>query len=190
MNLKLFSTMFTSIVLSSSILPALAGEYQFRTWVNQDVLATDHKAYCDDVIGQQVRNNTGSINQNDIGSQGYASNRSSMQEYSNSKQSGTQAGVGLGPIGFKFGQQSSNSNSGRTANTSANQSNNSWDRSSQRTFDRSTVTSESVGKNCSAFVQSGAMVEATQINAETDRMGMRTQERMGMFNMLFGGRKR
>lgn len=188
MNLKLFSTMFTSIVLSSSMLPALAGEFQ--PWINRSVLATDHKAYCNDIIGQQIRNNTGSVSQNDIGSQGYARNSSSMQERNNSRQSGTQAGVGLGPIGFKFGQQSSNNNSRRTANSWAMQANSSWDKSSQRTFDHSTVTSESVGKDCSAFVQAGSMVEMTQINAETDRMGIRAQQQMGIFEMMFRGRKR
>jgi hypothetical protein len=181
MNRKLLSTTTALLTIASFGTPAFANE-----WIQQSVLAKDHKAYCNDVIGQQARNNTGTSNQNMIGSQSGSNNHSSSQEYQRNKQLGMQGGGGIGPVNFKLGFQSNSSNSGRTTIASANQFSKSWDNSSQHSFDRSTITSESVGKDCSTFVQGASMVEVAKIKADTERAGFQTQQNMAVMGMLLG----
>jgi hypothetical protein len=166
----------------SSSLPAHADEFQ--PWINRSVLATDHQAYCNDVIGQQVQNDNGMYRQNDIGAQAFASSRQQQQQNSTNSQVGGGGGIGLGPIKLNGNGHSNNASSNRTAFSSSSQFNQNWDNSYQVASNHDSIRSESVGKNCSDFVKSGAFVEATQINAETQRMGIQSQESMFMFQGL------
>lgn len=180
MRLKLLPTLVTTVALLSPVLPARADNFQ--PWINQSVLATDHRAYCSDLVGQQVQNDIGTQGQNDIGSLRTSSGQSQQQDESHSSNMG--GGINILGVGGKV--QSSNSSSSRVAGSSNNQFGQSWNNSSQGSWDRSTVTSTTVGQNCDAFVQAGALVEAAHMNAETQRMGIQTQERMSIFGNIMG----
>jgi len=175
MRLRLFTSLITATTILTSVLPAYA---EPGPWISRDVLATDHQAYCNDIIGQDIQRNQGSYAQNDIGSWSNSSNRSQMASRNSTKKKGGGGGIGFGPIQLGGSGQSSRSEASRSAEESRRSSNSSWDRSSQYSYDRSTVTSVAVGKDCDGFNRSAAQVETTLINAETNRMAIEAKERV------------
>ncbi|NET45925.1 hypothetical protein [Okeania sp. SIO2B3] len=176
MRIKLFFTyLLTSTTVFTSILPAYA---QPNTWIDRGTLSRDHRAYCSDIVAQDVQNDVVSFSQNDIGSQSSSNSRSRMQSSNRTTNKGGKGRLKLGRFSIGGGRQRSQNHARRTANQSNSSSNSSQDHSFQYSHDRTITTSSTAGKNCDAFVQGAAHIEATSINAETNRKAIEAKERV------------
>ena len=170
MRLNLFTSLIAATTIFTSVLPASAEPY--KSWINESVLATDHRAYCDDIVAQNVKNNSGSINQNNSGSIGVSSSYSNQQSYNRSSEKSGGGGFSFAGFGINGKGGSKNSTARTASNNSKNNRNSSWNRNSRITYDRSTVTSETVGENCSTFVHSAAQRDINYEQQKTNRMAI------------------
>ncbi len=119
-----------------------------------------------------------SVSQNDIGSQSSSNSNSRMQSSNSTTNKGGKGRLKLGRFSIGGGRQRSQNHAQRTANQSNSSFNSSQDKSFQFSYDRTTTTSSTVGKNCDAFVQGAAHIEAASINAETNRKAIEAKERV------------
>ncbi|NEN88752.1 MAG: hypothetical protein F6K48_07405 [Okeania sp. SIO3H1] len=176
MHIKLFFTyLLTSTTVFTSILPAYA---EPNTWIDRGILSRDHRAYCSDIVAQNVQTDVMSFSQNDIGSQSSSNSNSRMQSYNRTSNKGGKGRFKLGPLSMGGGRQRSQNYARRTANQSNSSFNRSQDQSFQYSHDRTITTSSTAGKNCDAFVQGAAHIEAASINAETNRKAIEAKERV------------
>jgi len=166
MNAKLIRTL-TVLALLAPAAPARAD------WIDPNVLATDHRAYCSDIVATNTQADSGSATANDIGASDRRSDRYSQRQ-SSSSESTSVGGSFLG-IGGNVGRNESESS--RDTDRSSDRKSDTWDRSTHRTWDRSTTTAVTAGQNCDVFVQSAAQVEIAETQAETNQMAIEAKER-------------
>ena len=169
MRLNLVTSLIAAATILTSALPASA---QSESWVNSDVLSTDHRAYCDDMVGQNIENDIGSHKDSSSGSRSSSSNSSRQRNSNRSNQSNRGGGVRVGRIGINRQRSSKNSQANSSSLRNSTNRERTWDTSSENSYDRTTVESVAVGKNCSTFIDAAAKRDINREQQETTRMGI------------------
>jgi hypothetical protein len=173
MKFKAFSSLIAASTILVSVLPANANP-SHQSWIDSDTLATDHRAYCDDIVAADTHVNKSSYYQNDIGEYGYGSSYHNQQ--ANSRESNTKAGGSYMGIGANVGHGSkSSSESSQQGNTSIN---NNWNNSYGGTSDTTQIINEKKGSNCAAFVDAAARRDMNNEQQVTNRMAIEAKERV------------
>ena len=175
----------------------------YESWINSEVMMTDHRAYCSDIIAQDTTVNKGSQTHNDIGSSKQDNNgsrsNSSSSSYSSadsqSKESSTNISLGgkgiLSRLSGSYGKTSKQSSSSKDSGSSKNSSAHtwdkdrasSWDRSRTSTWENTTVTSKVAGQNCDVLLQTAAERDINHDQQLTNRMAIEAKERVKMEEM-------
>lgn len=196
MRLNLLTSSIAVITIFTSVLPASAEPY--KSWIDSNVLTTDHRAYCDDIVAQNIQNKVGSYNQNNSGSISNSRRYSNQQAYNRSSEKSGGGGFSFAGFGINGKGGSKKSEARRASNNSRSSHNNSWNRDLGTTYDRTTVTSVTAGKNCSTLVHSAAQRDINYEQQKTNRMAIEAKERVrreeiektsqtNMFNNLMQG---
>ena len=196
MRLNLVTSLIAATTILTSALPASAQSSE--SWINTDVLSTDHRAYCDDMVGQNIQSDVGSNSYGSSGSTSSSSQHSHNRNSNRSNQSNRGGGVRVGRIGINRQRSSKNSQANSSSLRNSTNRERTWDRSSENSYDRTTVENVVAGKNCSTFVESAAQVDINREQQETNRMAIDAKERVrtqeierntqnNMFNNLMQG---
>lgn len=157
MKRNYFAILATAATLLSTSISAQA------QWIDSNILADDPRAYCSDVVAANRQSNIVSREQENSNSSVSISQR----------ERGGGGGVSIFGIGVN-GQGHSNN---RRENRNSAQSGSTY------RHDFSTVTNVTAGRNCDAFVQGAAHVEATQIQADVNHHLIDSRERVNMREM-------
>lgn len=181
MRLNLMTSLIAATAIFNSVSPALA---QSQSWIDRDVLAENHRAYCDDIVAQDTRVNSGSILKNDNGSTSSYYNNSTKYAHHNSKQTSVNAGFNYLKIGGNLGGSQKTISKENNSQNSTSKQENTWNQDSRTDYDRTTITSKVVGENCKAFVDNAARIQMNQDIQKTQRMQIQTQKQLGVFKHL------
>jgi len=163
MRSKIAYTLVITTTLLASALPARANPSD--SWIQTSVLATDHRAYCDDIVAQNVTSTESHHRQNNSGSQRQSSANSNSSR--NSRSRSRQIGGRFLGIGGNIRNQSTSDS--RQNSRSQNESESRFDRGFERSNSSNIVTSVTAGQNCSTFVESAAQRDISITNANAQR---------------------
>ena len=186
------------------VMPAYANHNDgYKSWINSEVMLTDHRAYCSDIIAQDTRVNKGSqrrVNkgtnrQDNNGSTSTSNSYSQSSANSQSKKSSTNISAGhkgiLSRLGRNISRSSNNSSSNRNSSTAQNSSERTWDKDRESTWDntrtstweKTSVISKVAGKNCDVLLETAAQRDINHDQQLTNRMAIEAKERVRMEEM-------
>ena len=163
MRSKVAYMMAIATTLLTSSLPAYANPN--TSWINSNTLATDHRAYCDDIVAQNVTSREESRRQNDNGSQRQSSD--DQQSSRDFRSDTTQIGGSFMRIGGNYSRNSTREQEENSRDRDNSRSQ--FNRDSQHSSSHNTVTSITAGQNCSTFVESAANRDIAITNANAQR---------------------
>lgn len=176
MQLVRILSSIAAVTLLHPLLPAYAEPYQ--SLFNRQALKDNPLLYCSDTAGQQAQNNKLEERQNNIHGQSSA-NAQSHQESDSANTSGS---LSVGVMGKTFGGSVSHGHSRSESNAASNSQSSNEDTGSQHAYDRGTIKTEIIGKDCNAFNQAAAQRDIARMNYEL----MRRRDSTSLFHRVVG----
>ncbi|AFY55439.1 hypothetical protein Riv7116_2958 [Rivularia sp. PCC 7116] len=181
MRLKLMTSLIAATTIFISVSPASA---QSKPWISHDVLAENHRAYCDDIVAQNTRVDKKTIITNNNGSTSSYYKYSTQQAHKNSTKTKGSAGFNYLKIGGNIGGSQQKIRTGNSSKNTINKQDNTWNRDSHIDIDNTTITSETAGQNCGVFVQTAGQIEMNNEIQKTKRMQIEAGKQMHIFQQI------
>ena len=161
-----FVRILSSIATATLLFPLLpAHAEQYQSLFNQQALDNNPLLYCSDTPGQQAQNDKLEERQNNI----FGQSDANSQAHQNANSVNTSGGLNVGIGVYKVGLSASHGQSSSESNASSNSESSHEDTSYQHGYDRGTVRTEIIGKNCNAFNQAAAQRDMAHMNYELQR---------------------
>jgi hypothetical protein len=181
MRLNLMTSLIAATAIFTSVSPALA---QSKSWINHDLLAENHRAYCDDIVAQDTHVNKGSLSMNNNGSTSSYDKYSTQQAHNNYSKGSANAGFNYLKIGGSLGGSQEKKNSSSSSKNTVSKQKDTWNKDWHTEYDKTTITSKTVGQNCGIFVQTAGQIEINNEQQKTQRMKIKTQKQLGVFQQM------
>ena len=164
MHSKFACVLAIATTLATPSFPAYANPAD--SWIQNNVLMADPQAYCDDNVGQNMTETETHQRQNNSGSRFQSRERSQSRHQTNSNNTSGRAGF-LG-LGGRFRRETNSSDRQNSSNNQRLQSR--FNRDSENASRTQTITSVTVGHNCSTFVEAASQrdIAVTQADAQRD----------------------